>query len=66
MTASLQLINFGLVLFYGAALAISFSGGIRTRRDRWMTAALCLVLLRCRGCFSCCWAFSARGCSIPC
>ena len=45
MTASLQLINFGLVLFYGAALAISFSGGIRTRRDRWMTAALCLVLL---------------------
>ena len=32
MTAALQLINFGLVLFYGAALAISFSGGIRTRR----------------------------------
>ncbi len=51
MTASLQLINFGLVLFYGAALAISFSGGIRTRRDRWMTAALCLVLLAVQGLF---------------
>ena len=51
MTAALQLINFGLVLFYGAALAVFFSGGIRTRRDRWMTAALCLVLLAVQGLF---------------
>ena len=51
MTSALQLINFGLVLFYGAALAVSFSGGIHTRRERYVTAALCLVLLAVQGLF---------------
>lgn len=45
MTDLLQLLNYGLVLFYGAALSTSFSGGARSRRDRWCMGLLCIALL---------------------
>ncbi len=45
MTQALVFMNYGLVLIYGAMLSVDFTGGCRTKKERNIVGAYCLLVL---------------------
>ncbi len=51
MLRILELLNYGLVFLFGLLLSVGIAGGLSCRRERWLTAVLCPLLLLVQGLF---------------